>query len=750
MKSVRCFCFAFAVLSVAALAQDGRLAPLNSAFAGQGQAVKKTARDSRFGYRPSPADAAVRRMAPRYCGAAEEALPAAYDLRLTGRVSPVKNQGQFGTCWAFAACASLESCLLPYRAWFFSENNMANLHGFDYGMDDGGNSHMAMAYLARWAGPMTQFDDPYPNEGGSDPGWWVARHVQEVRMLPDRSSYSDNDEIKRAVIAHGAVFTAMQYDPSNYREQGAAYYYFGPRTANHGVAIVGWDDKYASSNFAAVPPGDGAFIVKNSWGSAWGQDGYFHVSYFDTAFGQENVVFLNGENPWNHRCVYQYDPLGLCTSYGFASPTGWGANIFTPPAAGSIDAISFYAVAPNLEYEAYVYTNVAAGSPRGGGLAASMAGAFTNAGYYTVTLPAPVAFDAGQRFSVVVKFTTPGYFYPVPIEMIVPGYSSRASSSPGESFAAANGELWADVSADAGRLNVCIKAFGTPSSTGAARHAANDFDGDRRSDIAVYDWAAGNWSVYSWTGRMLADGWNFGAGGFMAVPGDFDGDGLADYALYCEDTALWCFLFSSTGRVAITRLGGPQWIPAPGDYDGDGRQDIALYNWPEGRWLIMSWSRGYLSMGGVFGGNGLLPVPADYDGDGMTDYAVYHEASGAWYVLLTGTGQVAAPVLGAPGWWPVPGDFNGDGLADMAVYQGSTGSWFIQTLSGQWLAAGAVFGGAGRFPAPGDYDGDGITDRVVFSPDSGTWSFLFSSTGASSEFPLGGSTMIPVTPVAWY
>ena len=96
------------------------------------------------------------------------------------------------------------------------------------------------------------------------------------------------------------------------------------------------------------------------------------------------------------------------------------------------------------------------------------------------------------------------------------------------------------------------------------------------------------------------------------------------------------------------------------------------------------------------------------------------------------------------------GDFNGDGLADMAVYQGSTGSWFIQTLSGQWLAAGAVFGGAGRFPAPGDYDGDGITDRAVFSPDSGTWSFMFSSTGASSEFPLGGSTMIPITPVAWY
>ena len=749
MKSSGCFVWAMAFLSMAALAQDVRRAPLNAAFNEQGMAAKTPAGHTGFGYRPPPVDDAPRRMAPRLRETSAAALPAAYDLRMAGKTSPVKDQGQFGTCWAFAACASLESCLLPFGFWLFSENNMANLHGFDYGINDGGNSYMALAYLARWSGPMTQFDDPYRNEYSS-PGWWIARHVQEARILPDRLDHADNDAIKHAVFEHGAVFTAMHYEDGFYREQGAAYYYYGSNSVNHGVAIAGWDDQYPATNFAAIPPGNGAFIVKNSWGESWGENGYFHVSYFDKAFGRENVVFLNGENPWNHDCVYQYDQLGLCTSYGYASQTGWGANIFTPPAAGAIDAVSFYAVAPDLEYEVYVYTNVAAGAPRGGGLAVSTAGALTNAGYYTLSLPAPVALEAGRHFSVVVKFTTPGYVYPIPVEMIIPGYSSRATASPGESFAGADGERWADVSAETGQVSICIKAFGTSISTTAPARAANDFDGDQRSDIAVYDWLTGDWSVYSWTGRMLADDFNFGSQGFMAVPGDFDGDGIADYAVYSEAESLWFFLFSRAGRVAITRLGGPRWIPAPGDYDGDGRQDIALYEWTTGQWLILSWQRGFLTLGGLFGGNGLLPVPADYDGDGKTDYAVYHDAGGNWYILLTGTGHVAAPRLGAPGWWPVPGDFNGDGLADLAVYQGSTGSWFIQTLSGQWLATGQVFGGEGRSPAPGDYDGDGIADQVVFRADSGTWSFLFSSTGAVGEFPFGGATRIPVMPVAWY
>ena len=94
-------------------------------------------------------------------GAQAVPAPAGYDLRTAGRLSPVRDQGRYGTCWAFASLASLESSLLPGTANDFSENNMAHRSGYALGYGDGGNSYMAAAYLLRWAGPVSEADDPY-------------------------------------------------------------------------------------------------------------------------------------------------------------------------------------------------------------------------------------------------------------------------------------------------------------------------------------------------------------------------------------------------------------------------------------------------------------------------------------------------------------------------------------------------------------------------------------------------------------
>ena len=83
-------------------------------------------------------------------GAQAGPTPAAYDLRTSGKLSPVRDQGRYGTCWAFASLASLESSLLPGTANDFSENNMAQRSGYALGYGDGGNSYMAAAYLLRW------------------------------------------------------------------------------------------------------------------------------------------------------------------------------------------------------------------------------------------------------------------------------------------------------------------------------------------------------------------------------------------------------------------------------------------------------------------------------------------------------------------------------------------------------------------------------------------------------------------------
>jgi len=111
--------------------------------------------------------------------------PTSYDLRTQGRVTPVRDQGPCGSCWAFATYGSLESILLPGEEWDFSENNLKNTHGFDSGHCDGGNFKMSTAYLARWSGPISESDDPYnPYSNVSPSNLNPKKHIQEVLFIP--------------------------------------------------------------------------------------------------------------------------------------------------------------------------------------------------------------------------------------------------------------------------------------------------------------------------------------------------------------------------------------------------------------------------------------------------------------------------------------------------------------------------------------------------------------------------------------
>ena len=91
-------------------------------------------------------------------------------------------------------------------------------------------------------------------------------------------------------------------------------------STNHEVTIVGWDDNYAATNFhgaAGAPPGNGAFIVKNSWGTSFGDRGYFYLSYYDTSI--QDVTAFTAEPTSNYAAEYQYDPLGWVDNMGYGS-----------------------------------------------------------------------------------------------------------------------------------------------------------------------------------------------------------------------------------------------------------------------------------------------------------------------------------------------------------------------------------------------------------------------------------------------
>jgi C1A family cysteine protease len=440
------------------------LAPINPEFLQFIQNVKDrgvqnmTADGHALGYIPSPVDLSHLTGLPAF-QFQMISFPASYDLRTTGKLTPVKDQGNCGSCWAFATYGSLESNLLTAETWDFSENNLKNTHGFDVGHCDGGNENMSTAYLSRWSGPIKETDDPYnPSSDVSPSGLTTQKHIQEVLIIPDRASSTDNENIKQAVMTYGALYTTMYYSSSYYNSTNKTYYYNGTSNSNHGVAIVGWDDNFDKNKFSTVPPGNGAFIVRNSWGTSWGESGYFYISYYDTNIGKSNHVFNGAEPTTNYSRVYQYDPLGWVGSAGYGNDTAWFANIFTAVANEFITAVSFYAASPNSPYEIYIYTNVSSG-PNSGSLAGSTTGTIALAGYHTITLPSQIYITAGQKFSIVVKLTTPGYNYPVPLEYPYPGYSSQATANAGESYISSNGSSWTDITTYFSNTNVCLKAF---------------------------------------------------------------------------------------------------------------------------------------------------------------------------------------------------------------------------------------------------------------------------------------------------
>lgn len=397
-------------------------------------------------------------------------IPYYYDLRKLGKLTPVKNQGFSDVCWAFAVTGSLESNTLPYKSWNFSENNMKDLlsrgykYGFDRGYDDAGCWEEALAYLNSYIGPVTGAQDPFNEFSGSSPtNLKPVIHVQNTIQLQSRTlnGVMNNTAIKEALMNYGAIYSLMTFQDSYYNPNTYGYYYKGYGDYNHAICIVGWDDNYSKTNFVGNPPGNGAFIIRNSWGADWGDQGYFYVSYYDKnlANTDDNIIFMTGESVKNYDNIYQYDPFGDVGNYGYDNNVGWFSNVFKSNGRELLKAASFYATQPNTSYKIYVYLNPVGNNPRSGILAAVQQGIISSAGYKTIVLNNFVNLMKNQKFSIVVKLVSPDDYQPITIEYPLMDYSSKARASPGQSFISANGMSWEDMTSVIDNANVCLKAF---------------------------------------------------------------------------------------------------------------------------------------------------------------------------------------------------------------------------------------------------------------------------------------------------
>ena len=283
-----------------------------------------------------------------------------------------------------------------------------------------------------------------------------------------------------------------------------------------------------------------------------------------------------------------------------------------------------------------------------------------------------------------------------------------------------------------------------------------DFDGDGKSDTAVYRGKSGDWLIIPSGGSSYTVTFG-GDTSDKPVPGDYDGDGATDIAFYRTSTGTW-YIKPSSGSApyAVGWGGDPSDKPVNGDYDGDGKTDVAFYRSSTGVWWITP-SSGASAYGYGWGGSGFKPVPGDYDGDGKTDIAIYNTMTGAWWIIpSSGTGPQGQAGAYGMGWGgsafkPVPGDYDGDGKIDIAIYDTSTGGWWIIPSSGtgpqgQTGAYGVGWGGAGFTPVPGDYDGDGKADIAIYQSSNGGWWIIRSSDGSTYGVGWGGDVSdVPLT-----
>ncbi len=276
----------------------------------------------------------------------------------------------------------------------------------------------------------------------------------------------------------------------------------------------------------------------------------------------------------------------------------------------------------------------------------------------------------------------------------------------------------------------------------APARAPYDFDGDGKSDVAVFRPSDGTWYILQSTDGPRYMRWGISTDKPAAT--HLDTDGKTDVAIlrdsvihaYSDSTGynVWGFNNVTNGK------------PVFGDFDADDLEDMVVRGLLSGnvRWVKrLSFGNFYQSPDpqGI-GGEQITdsPVLADYDGDRRVELAYFRD--GTWSITQSSSGPAYTIQWGIAGDIPVQGDYDGDFKADYAVFRPSTGVWWVYLSSGGYWAI--PFGLNGDIPVPADYDGDGKTDIAVFRPSTGVWWQYLSATGTVATVNWGVAGDIPI------
>jgi len=367
-------------------------------------------------------------------------LPRSYDYRKLGYVTNVKNQGYKNSCWAFAANAAVESSILKAtkKKYDLSENIVFNsmIKYSKYGALD--TTEYALisrptGSLLSWLGTTQQDYDSYDELGkitelsSSE----ESIHIHDMMYIEPANYVSNIRQFKEAIYKYGGVYTfvAAEYNnPKKYNKNTAAAYTNTPVNANHFVTIVGWDDNYSKNNFATKPPGNGAWIIKNSYGTNWGDKGYYYLSYYDKTLLKESGIVFIINNTLNYNKNYQTDIIGNDDNY-LRSNTGktiYYMNKYTMVDNDYLAAVGTYFDNKGVNYEIEIYVNDK--------FKYSQKGTSPFSGFTTIKLKNYIPVKSYDKVKVLVKSNA------APLQL-----ESRQYAESGVSFYSLDKKNWDDL-----------------------------------------------------------------------------------------------------------------------------------------------------------------------------------------------------------------------------------------------------------------------------------------------------------------
>ena len=387
-----------------------------------------------------------------------------YNASESGLVTSIKDQKTTNSCWAFTTNSLIETTALVegLGTYDLSEKHIeyaitrnaytsgVKADGLNRVLDEGGNSFYSSSIYFRHEGPLKESDMPFsaPHAkiaSSSMPNKKALLDIDEFsyEYFSTYSACTSNqiDAIKQRIVKYGSAGASM-YFHNNYLNGGKYYYYGGSAAANHAVVIVGWDDNINTSNFGNSPSTKGAWIVKNSWGTDFGENGYLYISYGDTKICGNSYNY-SGVSINDYAYTYYSSEFMSAYNVTLGGTTNYSSTKFTKKTNSTeyLDKVSIEVITGN-SYEVYISLK----NSLIDGSSWKLLGKGT-AKYDGITSVkfSPVAINGD--YTIIVKRTGSGYYLPL---MCKSGTNTSkyyyANISTGVNFYSHDGVAWYDYS----------------------------------------------------------------------------------------------------------------------------------------------------------------------------------------------------------------------------------------------------------------------------------------------------------------